>query len=1019
MRHFISSLALLALLFIHISYSNTAPAFSKIEPALFNRITDTKESKVIPVIVQLEPFDGQAQLYEKIRAFPMPKRREEGPNLIKRCIEEYHQPILTQLRQQKEAEDIRSYWISNSISLEAPEGLIFALAERYDVETIVLNRTMKALPDPLNFQSSTKDALHNSSSAIAWGLTKIKANKVWELGCTGEGVIIAGIDTGVRYTHVDLASHMWTNSGEIPGNGIDDDGNGYVDDYYGYDFANRDPDPLDDDGHGTLIAGILAGDGTGGTSTGVAPNAQVMALKVMASGVVAMGHLQEGLQYAIDNDADVFSISVGYSYGVCGGDLATYNYVKNVFRPSFETLLTVGILGAVSAGNVGTHFGAPYNIIIPADPPPPWCGSGGHAAALAVGASNSSDVCESFSSRGPTEWDNSTYNDYPYNPGSGLIKPDLTAPGTSIKSCSHENNYSYITSGGTSAAAPFVAGAIALLLSQNPTLTPEQIDYILENTARDLGSPGKDNAYGAGRIQCSLAIAEVPMPSEPFVNYASHTIDDPPPGTNDNGILDPGETANIIVTLQNQGAAVENICVTLAEKTSSPYISITDDSSYYGSLTTLETKGNSTDPFTIVATPDMLPGTTIEFELTIYNDSGYSNTATFEIEAASYAKDLAAHENGYIETSVTNCGSIGFLDATAPEPSGKGFTINAFNYLCAGSFFLGVDYHNVLGASYSDGDEWQPASAIEIDSASTLTAQVKTCSFIAPKLSIMVRQTSYSFTDELHNDYLLLDYEIQNYSDSNYSELYCGVYCDWDIHYEDAWFDKAAFDLAAGIAYMYDFALPPSHPKYMGLAVIDSTDRGSIVDNPLYVYGGGMGWDDTVKYNFLSGKFYIQAGSTMKDWSTIVCKGPFELPAESKSKVLFSCAIVSGDDPLSLSENAEAARINHGSLQVVKAQHLVSHPLNQPSIFPNSPNPFITETSIKYYLPEPSDISIIITDLTGKALVTENIDKQPAGFHTFLWGGRDHNGVQLTTGVYLFSLKTCRSKKQIKMLMIR
>ena len=100
-----------------------------------------------------------------------------------------------------------------------------------------------------------------SAPQIGWGVRKIGADSVWAAEVRGSGVVVAILDTGTRYTHVDLADHLWTNTDEIPDNGIDDDSNGYVDDVIGYDFINHDGDPADDNGHGTFIAGVALGDG--------------------------------------------------------------------------------------------------------------------------------------------------------------------------------------------------------------------------------------------------------------------------------------------------------------------------------------------------------------------------------------------------------------------------------------------------------------------------------------------------------------------------------------------------------------------------------------------------------------------------------------------------------------------------------------------------------------------------------------------------------------------------------------
>ena len=117
-----------------------------------------------------------------------------------------------------------------------------------------------------------------------YGMAKISAPQAWDLTTGSSTVVIANIDTGCKYTHEDLAANMWTNPGEIPNNGIDDDGNGFVDDYYGYDFFFNDPDPLDENGHGTHTTGILGAVGNNSLGVvGVNWNVRIMSIKIYNS----------------------------------------------------------------------------------------------------------------------------------------------------------------------------------------------------------------------------------------------------------------------------------------------------------------------------------------------------------------------------------------------------------------------------------------------------------------------------------------------------------------------------------------------------------------------------------------------------------------------------------------------------------------------------------------------------------------------------------------------------------------
>lgn len=157
----------------------------------------------------------------------------------------------------------------------------------------------------------TRPTFTTTGKIIPWNLEMIGARRVWEeLGLTGEGVTVALFDNGVNYTHQDLRNNIWINSGEVANNGIDDDGNRYVDDYYGFDFrtmsaevgafgsANR---------HGTFTSGIVAGDGSGGIVTGVAPRARIMPLRAAGLVGAALAH-----EYALENGADIMTMSFSF-----------------------------------------------------------------------------------------------------------------------------------------------------------------------------------------------------------------------------------------------------------------------------------------------------------------------------------------------------------------------------------------------------------------------------------------------------------------------------------------------------------------------------------------------------------------------------------------------------------------------------------------------------------------------------------------------------------------------------------
>ncbi|MBN1756648.1 S8 family peptidase [bacterium] len=975
------------------------------------RLRGLRDDQKLSVIAWLEESNDYENMLYHISDLPMPERRLEGREMLKEHWELHNQWVLEYLYREKKqgnAGSIKRLWIVNSVAFRATPAVIRELAQSPKVKYIFEDRECFMISDVSapSFDEMVADAT-TSPTDIAWGVSHIGASTVWS-SYTGENVVVGVLDTGVKYTHDDLQNNMWINTGETPGNGEDDDFNGYIDDIYGYNFPDSTGDPNDDNWgtwHGTHTSGTVAGDGSSGTNTGVAPGARIMALKVLRyNGAGGPVSVTEGLQYGLDNGAQVFNLSIGFEYGTYSY-LEDYLIVKNFFRSAFQVILTVGVNAAIAAGNGSSygHYDIPYDISVPADAPAPWEPDGGHSAAIAVANINSSNNISSSSSRGPTEWDNDTYDDYPYGGGEpGLVKPDLSAPGTSITSCYGLSETGYVQYSGTSMAAPHLAGAIALMLDKNPTMTPEEIDSILETTALDLGTTGKDNDYGSGLIRCVLAILNTPELTQPYIHYLNHEVD--PEG---NQIFDLGETAELLVTIKNLGINANNVEVTLSE--SSPYVSLSDDRATYGSISSGENKTNNSNPFLIYASPSTPVGHIVRLIMNITADGPYSNNDTLEVSVGTYNRDYMDHETVNLDFTVTNFGSYGYFDPTVATPSGQGFKFQGYNYLFGGGFLLGLSYNNVVSYEYGQTSEWLPISDLQMSDPPEADQQITT-SFIDPYSRIEVCQYSFAWNSQ---DYIIFKYDLVNRGTETISNFYTAVYCDWDIHYaSETWYDQGNFSGTNDWVYMFDSDSPPLHNGYVGLVGLTPSANGSMVENAVYVYpsGGGMGWDDTVKFNFMNGSFFDASGTPADDWSTILFSGPFTLAPGERTRVGY--AIVAGTSLSNFESNAGSARAQWTSVSVIETQSL-----NIPqkiTLDPPYPNPFNHKTRISFSIPGDMPVELAIYDIRGRIIRT--IVKSPLG------GGDHHYYLEasnLASGVYLCRLRTPHQTLSRQLLFIK
>ena len=479
--------------------------WSKIDPELKKDIENsTKSDEMFRILVVMEEQYDPDEMENLTRDMDNETAREFVINEMQRFTGIAQANVSDVMRNQKAntVRNLQFFWIFNGFACESSADVISMLSKRTDIKIVCDDKKRKMIPDDLEpkpVQSQTK--------GNAWNVEKVNADDVWgyngDTGYTGNGVIVAVIDSGVNYNHTDISSNMWNGGSTYP--------------HHGYDFVNDDNDPMDDNGHGTHCAGTVAGYGTNGTQTGIAPNAIIMALKALDyKGDGGSVDIIDAMEFALSHGADVLSMSLGAA-GV-GGFYA--------YRDAMITLKTARVAAAVAAGNEGdelSDYPVPYNVGAPGNCPPPYLHPdqtliGGTSATISVGATNNNDQKASFSSIGPVTWADGeyigNYNDYSYSEGSttqiGLIRPDVVAPGVDITSLAYNSNTGYCEMSGTSMATPCVAGVIALMLEADPTLTPADIDRILETTAvKCEGETKKNNRTGSGRVDVLAAINAV------------------------------------------------------------------------------------------------------------------------------------------------------------------------------------------------------------------------------------------------------------------------------------------------------------------------------------------------------------------------------------------------------------------------------------------------------------------------------------------------------------------------------
>jgi len=344
------------------------------------------------------------------------------------------------------------------------------------------NYIVSAAVRPDDDQYGKLYGLHNEGQTGGTPGADIDAERAWNLATGSADVVVAVIDSGMDLSHPDLAGNLWTNPGEIAGNGVDDDGNGFVDDVHGWDFVNGDNDPSDDRGHGTHVAGIIGAVGNNSIGvTGVAWDVSLVPLKFLATnGFGSIAHAVQAIDYATFIGADVANNSW------CGGDFS------QTLLDAIQAADDAGVVFTAAAGNASGDN----------DLDPSYPASYDVPNIISVAATDHFGQLASFSNIGATS-------------------VDLAAPGMRIDSTYPPGTYGNLT--GTSMATPYVSGTVALLRSIAPDMPPAEVrQKLLQSVIPEASLQGL--TVTGGRLSAFLPLAEPDAsPPGPVLDLSAHS----------------------------------------------------------------------------------------------------------------------------------------------------------------------------------------------------------------------------------------------------------------------------------------------------------------------------------------------------------------------------------------------------------------------------------------------------------------------------------------------------------------
>ncbi|CUT04864.1 S8 family serine peptidase [Candidatus Chrysopegis kryptomonas] len=816
-----------------------------------------------------------------------------------------------------------------------------------------------------------------------WYLRKVELPLAWDVTQGDTNIVIGIVDTGVDLDHPDLAGNIWRNWREIPNNGIDDDGNGYVDDFVGWDFGgknnfNNDRSKQDNDPsekkpvHGTHVAGIASAVTNNGIGVaGAGFKCKIMAVKVSIdddpNDLIYYGY--EGIVYAVDNGAKVINCSWG-SGGGSRFEQEIINYANSK-----------GALVVAAAGNDRSdEFHSPS----------------GYRYVLSVASVDSNDVKAGYSNYGETV--------------------DVTAPGGvflvdgGIFNTWYNDTFETLT--GTSMASPLVAGIAALVRAKFPELTPEQVAEKIRVTSEPIDDKNPSYRYqlGYGRVNAYRALTV----NSPAVRFIDFVIDDSL--GNRDGAIDPGEVIQVKGIFKNYLAPAQNLIATL--ETNDPYVQILNANFTIGSLGTLRSTNNFDEPFKFKILPNTPENYTVKFVLKISSGS-YNDFVYFKVFVRPTYRE---HNANFITLTITSKGNLAFNDYPA-NTQGKGLRYRGGeNLLFEGAFMAGTSSSLIVDVARDETGQEQKSdfsskTSFYLITPGNISAQDGFSIFtdsLAPtqnKVGIDVILNSFSF-DQTFDDmnFVLLKYLVINRSGVDYNNFRAGLFLDFDLG--SAYENVIVYDPAGKLVYVYDTD-PNGEKTLTGISLVSDNDLGVWFINNAgdELWGIYDGFTKSEKWEALSYKGVKRTSAGAGDISVVISGGTPILRNGDTLKIGF--AIVCGDS-LKILRNAVAKAKERWNLIITDtgSQGVIPEKF---VLYQNYPNPFNSETTIKFDLPEPANVSIEIFDLSGRKI--KDVIKE----QRFEAGTRSvkFKADNLPSGVYIYRVKAGKFSGTGKMVLIK
>jgi subtilisin family serine protease len=796
-------------------------------------------------------------------------------------------------------------------------------------------------------------------------LTKVMAPQAWDILKNAANVIIGIVDSGSDLQHEDLAANIFVNTAD-PVNGIDDDGDGYIDNYHGWDFVgnsaatmlpDNNPDVTNDStDHGVHVSGIASA--VSNNNRGVASiayNAKLMIVKTGAdnnSRAIYKGY--EGIKYAADHGAAIINCSWG---GTGGGQFG---------QEIIDYAIAKGSLVIAAAGNDATDV-------------PDYPAS--YKGVLSVASVTSTDVKSSFS-----------------NFGNHIT---ISAPGSSIYNTLNGDKYGYKS--GTSMATPLVASAAALVKAKYPNYNGLQVGEVLRTTADPIDNlnPSFAGKIGKGRLNIFNALTQTTS----SIRYQKIEVTD-----QSNGVRAANSEIILKVDLKSFLAPVSGLNLNISS--TSQYVQILDPNISIGNLGTLESKIN-VGPIRVKVLANAPQNENVTFKLSYVGNGGtYTDSEQYTITVALDYLNVTVNK---LSTTFSSNGRVGYSKGDAT--GGLGLIYKDENMLFEAALMIGKSATQVSNNARNDnGYNEDFIKQVSAQQVSNNTAAFEgTATFIdansTSPIGLKVKSKMLAFANQPDDKYVIVEYEIFNTSSTALEGIYTAMFTDWDLDESSA--NATRYDAPTKIAYTY--AKKNASYPYTGVKLLTNLAPPLYYPMSYQIAGDPLAdgkFTTAEKFQTLTAGIKANGlgfdSDNGNDIMYTIGTGPYNIPINGSIKVAY--AFMGADNLTELISVGQAALTNY--LKTL-ATPIATKPLNF-ILKQNYPNPSKDLTTITFDIAEKSATSLVITNAIGKVVATLVNEKLNEGSYT-----KQVNLSNYLPGIYFYKLKAGNYQKTLKMIVVK